>query len=126
MTAAGCLSHYDATPVIDIYGAADGADLGYIGTQINKLVAETTQSLARGSKAHLRARADQDNRPSPVGLLAGAIILVYLCIVVNFQSWLDPFIIITALPAASLDRVDAVSHAHPGERTRPHGPSCMG
>jgi CzcA family heavy metal efflux pump len=96
------VSHYDATPVIDIYGAADGADLGYISTQINKLVADTKHSLARGSKVVVRGQI-KTMGDSFVGLLvglAGAIILVYLLIVVNFQSWLDPFIIITALPAA--------------------------
>ncbi len=96
------VSHYDATPVIDIYGVADGADLGYISAQINKLVADTKHSLARGSKVIVRGQI-KTMGDSFVGLLvglAGAIILVYLLIVVNFQSWLDPFIIITALPAA--------------------------
>ncbi len=96
------VSHYDATPVIDIYGAADGEDLGYISTQINKLVADTKHSLARGSKVIVRGQI-KTMGDSFIGLLvglAGAVILVYLLIVVNFQSWLDPFIIITALPAA--------------------------
>ena len=96
------VSHYDATPVIDIFGAADGADLGYISTQINKLVADTKHSLARGSKVTVRGQI-KTMGDSFTGLLiglAGAVILVYLLIVVNFQSWLDPFIIITALPAA--------------------------
>jgi multidrug efflux pump subunit AcrB len=96
------VSHYDATPVIDIFGSADGADLGYISAQINQLVAATKHSLARGSKVTVRGQI-KTMGDSFVGLLvglAGAIILVYLLIVVNFQSWLDPFIIITALPAA--------------------------
>jgi multidrug efflux pump subunit AcrB len=96
------VSHYDATPVIDIFGSADGADLGYISAQINKVVAETRHSLARGSKVTVRGQI-KTMGDSFFGLLvglAGAIILVYLLIVVNFQSWLDPFIIITALPAA--------------------------
>ncbi len=96
------VSHYDAVPVIDIYGSADGADLGYVSQQINKIVADTKHSLARGSKVMVRGQIKTMN-DSFVGLLvglAGAIILVYLLIVVNFQSWLDPFIIITALPAA--------------------------
>jgi multidrug efflux pump subunit AcrB len=96
------VSHYDAVPVIDIYGSADGADLGYVSQQINKIVAGTKHSLARGSKVMVRGQIKTMN-DSFVGLLvglAGAIILVYLLIVVNFQSWLDPFIIITALPAA--------------------------
>jgi multidrug efflux pump subunit AcrB len=96
------VSHYDATPVIDIYGAADGADLGYISAQINKLVADSKHSLVRGSKVTVRGQI-KTMSDSFVGLLiglGGAVILVYLLIVVNFQSWLDPFIIITALPAA--------------------------
>jgi CzcA family heavy metal efflux pump len=96
------VSHYDATPVIDIYGTADGEDLGYISTQINKVVADTKHSLARGTKVTVRGQI-KTMTDSFVGLLvglAGAIILVYLLIVVNFQSWTDPFIIITALPAA--------------------------
>ncbi|HTT43183.1 MAG TPA: efflux RND transporter permease subunit [Steroidobacteraceae bacterium] len=96
------VSHYDATPVIDIYGSAAGEDLGYLSKQINKLVAETKHSLARGSKVTVRGQI-KTMGDSFAGLLlglAGAIVLVYLLIVVNFQSWLDPFIIITALPAA--------------------------
>jgi multidrug efflux pump subunit AcrB len=96
------VSHYDATPVIDIYGAADGADLGYISAQINNLVADSKHSLARGSKVTVRGQI-KTMGDSFIGLLvglAGAVILVYLLIVVNFQSWLDPFIIVTALPAA--------------------------
>jgi CzcA family heavy metal efflux pump len=96
------VSHYDAVPVIDIYGSADGTDLGYVSQQINKVVADTKHSLARGSKVTVRGQIKTMN-DSFVGLLvglAGAIILVYLLIVVNFQSWMDPFIIITALPAA--------------------------
>jgi CzcA family heavy metal efflux pump len=96
------VSHYDATPVIDIYGAADGADLGYISSQINKLVADSKHSLPRGSQVKVRGQI-KTMGDSFTGLLiglAGAIILVYLLIVVNFQSWLDPFIIVTALPAA--------------------------
>jgi multidrug efflux pump subunit AcrB len=96
------VSHYDATPVIDIYGTADGADLGYISSQINRLVADSKHSLPRGSQVKVRGQI-KTMGDSFTGLLiglAGAIILVYLLIVVNFQSWLDPFIIVTALPAA--------------------------
>ncbi len=96
------VSHYDATPVIDIYGTADGEDLGYISGQIKTIVADTKHDLARGSKVTVRGQI-KTMGDSFFGLLvglAGAIVLVYLLIVVNFQSWLDPFIIITALPAA--------------------------
>jgi multidrug efflux pump subunit AcrB len=96
------VSHYDATPVIDIYGSMQGADLGFMSAQINKLVAETRNDLPRGSKVTVRGQVTTMTE-SFNGLLiglAGAVVLVYLLIVVNFQSWLDPFIIITALPAA--------------------------
>ncbi len=96
------VSHYDATPVIDIYGTMQGTDLGFMSAQINKLVAETRNDLPRGSKVTVRGQVTTMTE-SFNGLLlglAGAVVLVYLLIVVNFQSWLDPFIIITALPAA--------------------------
>ncbi|HWW32470.1 MAG TPA: efflux RND transporter permease subunit [Steroidobacteraceae bacterium] len=96
------VSHYDATPVIDIYGSIQGADLGFISAQINKIVAETRGDVPRGTQVTVRGQV-KTMTDSFNGLLiglAGAIVLVYLLIVVNFQSWLDPFIIITALPAA--------------------------
>jgi multidrug efflux pump subunit AcrB len=96
------VSHYDATPVIDIYGAMHGADLGFMSAQINKLIAETRQDLPRGSKVTVRGQVTTmtDSFNGLLIGLAGAVVLVYLLIVINFQSWLDPFIIITALPAA--------------------------
>ena len=96
------VSHYDATPVVDIYGSMQGADLGFMSAQINNLLAETARDLPRGSKVTVRGQV-KTMTDSFAGLLlglAGAVVLVYLLIVVNFQSWLDPFIIITALPAA--------------------------
>ncbi|HET9330023.1 MAG TPA: efflux RND transporter permease subunit [Steroidobacteraceae bacterium] len=96
------VSHYDATPVIDIYAAVEGTDLGFVSAQINKLVADSKHSLARGTQVTVRGQV-KTMTDSFTGLLvglAGAVVLVYLLIVVNFQSWQDPFIIITALPAA--------------------------
>jgi CzcA family heavy metal efflux pump len=96
------VSHYDAIPVIDIYGAVEGTDLGFISEQINKVVDQSKSDLARGSKVTVRGQVKTMTQ-SFSGLLvglAGAVVLVYLLIVVNFQSWRDPFIIITALPAA--------------------------
>jgi CzcA family heavy metal efflux pump len=96
------VSHYNATPVIDIYGATQDTDLGFISAELDKIVAEAQQHLPRGSHITVRGQVKTMNE-SFHGLLfglAGAVILVYLLIVVNFQSWLDPFIIITALPAA--------------------------
>jgi multidrug efflux pump subunit AcrB len=96
------VSHYDATPVIDIYGSLQGTDLGFISSQINRLVAETRDQVPRGSQVTVRGQVKTmtDSFDGLLIGLAGAIVLVYLLIVVNFQSWLDPFIIITALPAA--------------------------
>jgi multidrug efflux pump subunit AcrB len=96
------VSHYNATPSIDIYGSVQGADLGSVSRQIEKVVAQAKKDLPRGSNIVIRGQV-QTMKASFSGLLiglVGAIVLVYLLIVVNFQSWLDPFIIITALPAA--------------------------
>jgi multidrug efflux pump subunit AcrB len=96
------VSHYNAVPVLDIYGAAQDADLGYISSQVNRIVADSKGALPRGSRVEVRGQVQTMNASFNallIGLLA-AIVLVYLLIVVNFQSWLDPFIIITALPSA--------------------------
>jgi len=96
------VSHYDAMPVIDIYGSAQGVDLGFVSTRIDRIIASMKDQLPRGSRISVRGQVRTMNT-SFDGLLAGllgAIVLVYLLMVVNFQSWLDPFIIITALPAA--------------------------
>jgi CzcA family heavy metal efflux pump len=96
------VSHYNSVPVIDIYGSVEGTDLGYIAAQINKLVGQSKPELARGSQVTVRGQVKTmtDSFDGLLIGLAGAVILVYLLIVVNFQSWRDPFIIITALPAA--------------------------
>ncbi len=96
------VSHYNIAPVIDIYGSVAGRDLGGVSTDINKIIDATQKQLPRGSQVIVRGQV-QTMRSSYIGLMGGlvfAIVLVYLLIVVNFQSWLDPFIIITALPAA--------------------------
>jgi CzcA family heavy metal efflux pump len=96
------VSHYNATPSIDIYGSVQGADLGSVSAEIEKAVAQAKKDLPRGSNIVIRGQV-QTMKASFSGLLIGllgAIVLVYLLIVVNFQSWVDPFIIITALPAA--------------------------
>ncbi|HUK00920.1 MAG TPA: efflux RND transporter permease subunit [Steroidobacteraceae bacterium] len=98
----GIVSHYDAQPMIDIFGAAQGRDLGAISRDINKEIAALNGKLPRGTHIVVRGQV-QTMTASYTGLaigLAGAIVLVYLLIVINFQSWLDPFIIICALPAA--------------------------
>lgn len=96
------VSDYNIQPAIDIYGAAEGRDLGDVSHDINKIVDAGRHSLPRGSQLLIRGQI-ATMASSFAGLLGGlvfAILLVYLLIVVNFQSWLDPFIIITALPAA--------------------------
>jgi multidrug efflux pump subunit AcrB len=96
------VSHYNATVAIDIFGAVDGIDLGFVASQINKIVAAAKKDLPKGSSVVVRGQV-QTMKASFNGLLIGligAIVLVYMLIVVNFQSLLDPFIIITALPAA--------------------------
>jgi multidrug efflux pump subunit AcrB len=96
------VSHYNVAPVIDIFGAATGRDLGGVAADINKIIDTTRSQLPRGSRVIVRGQV-QTMRASYVGLLTGlafSIVLVYLLIVVNFQSWLDPFIMISALPAA--------------------------
>jgi multidrug efflux pump subunit AcrB len=96
------VSHYNIQPAIDIYGAVQGRDLGGVSGDITRILNQTRNQLPRGSQVVLRGQA-QTMHSSYVGLLTGlvfAVLLVYLLIVVNFQSWLDPFIIICALPAA--------------------------
>jgi multidrug efflux pump subunit AcrB len=98
----GTVSHYNVQPVLDIYGAVEGTDLGGVARQVDRIIARNAKSLPRGSEVIVRGQI-QTMRASYVGLLGGlvlSIVLVYLLIVVNFQSWLDPFIIIAALPAA--------------------------
>jgi multidrug efflux pump subunit AcrB len=96
------VSHYDAQPVLDIYGAAQDVDLGFIASEVEQRVAAARADLPRGSRVMLRGQVKtmHDSFNGLILGLLGAIVLVYLLIVVNFQSWLDPFIIITALPAA--------------------------
>ncbi len=96
------VSDYNVAPVIDIFGSVAGRDLGGVSGDINKIIDATRQQLPRGSRVVVRGQV-QTMRASYIGLLSGlafSIVLVYLLIVVNFQSWLDPFIMISALPAA--------------------------
>ena len=96
------VSHYNIRRVIDIYGAVQDRDLGAVAKDVEAIVHRHEKQLPRGMFVSLRGQV-QTMRSSYVSLLGGlafAIILVYMLIVVNFQSWLDPFIIITGLPAA--------------------------
>jgi multidrug efflux pump subunit AcrB len=96
------VSHYNITPEVDIYGAVDGRDLGGVARDISSLLKRTEAKLPEGSRVVVRGEIST-MQESFVGLLAGlafSILLIYFLIVINFQSWLDPFIILMALPAA--------------------------
>ena len=96
------VSHYDIQPAIDIYGSVQGRDLGAVARDIDAILHDRQNDLSRGSQVVLRGQVET-MRSSYTGLLVGlvfAIVLVYLLIVINAQSWLVPFVIITALPAA--------------------------
>ncbi|MDE1169717.1 MAG: efflux RND transporter permease subunit [Verrucomicrobium sp.] len=96
------VTHYNVMPTLDIYATSQGRDLGGLASDVRKLVDKAQKELPRGSRMTIRGQVETMHA-SFLGLgigLLGAIVLVYLLIVVNFQSWSDPFIIITALPAA--------------------------
>jgi CzcA family heavy metal efflux pump len=96
------VSHYNVEPVIDIFGSVDGRDLGGVARDIKPIIERSRKELPRGSQINLLGQINTMNE-SFIGLLSGlgfSIVLVYLLIVINFQSWLDPFIILMALPGA--------------------------
>jgi CzcA family heavy metal efflux pump len=96
------INHYNIRRVVDVYASVQDRDLGAVGRDVTRIVNANKKALPRGSFVTVRGQYGT-MRTSYIGLIGGlgfAIILVYLLIVVNFQSWLDPFIIITALPAA--------------------------
>ncbi len=96
------VNHYNIHRVIDIFGSVEGRDLGAAGNDITRIVDAARKDLPRGSTVTIRGQLET-MKSSYTGQAAGlavAIVLVYLLIVVNFQSWLDPFIIVSALPAA--------------------------
>jgi multidrug efflux pump subunit AcrB len=104
----GTVSHYDVQPVLDVYTNVDGTDLGTVTKAMEQIIArhegdaKHKGDLPTGSHILLRGQSET-MKASYIGLLAGlafSILLVYLLVVVNFQSWLDPFLIISALPAA--------------------------
>jgi multidrug efflux pump subunit AcrB len=96
------VSRYNILPAVDIYASVQGTDLASVASRVQSLVEELRSKLPRGSQAVVRGQV-QTMQASFIGLgvgLAMAIVLVYLLVVVNFQSWVDAFIIIAALPAA--------------------------
>jgi multidrug efflux pump subunit AcrB len=96
------INHYNVAPVFDVYANIDRRDLGSVGREVERIMKEERQNLPRGTL--LTLRGEYDTMKSSffrlgLGILV-AVVLVYLLMVVNFQSWLDPFIILTALPGA--------------------------
>jgi multidrug efflux pump subunit AcrB len=101
-TQAANINHYNVQPTYDVFANVQGRDLGAVSADIQKIVDAAQQTLPRGSSIVVRGQVESMNS-SFLGLATGlvfAILLVYLLMVVNFQSWLDPFIILTALPGA--------------------------
>jgi multidrug efflux pump subunit AcrB len=98
----GVVSHYNVQPVIDIYAATHGRDLGAVAADIRKILDDTASDLPRGSLVVLRGQVTTMTTAYSqlYAGLAFAVVLIYLLIVVNFQSWIDPFVIVMGLPAA--------------------------
>ena len=96
------VSHFNVQPVIDIFASIQDTDLGSVTKALHKILNDTKKQIPRGSSVVLRGQIETKEQAF-TGLYFGlifSIVLVYLLMVINFQSWLDPFIIITALPAA--------------------------
>jgi multidrug efflux pump subunit AcrB len=96
------VSHRDIMPVIDIYASTQGLDLGSVSTSVDKVLNQLKSRVPHGASVSVQGQSVtiKDAYSQLLIGLAFSIVLVYLVIVVNFQSWLDPFIIITALPGA--------------------------
>lgn len=101
-TSSGVVSQYNIQPIVQIYGTTQGTDLGAVATQIRKIVAAHAKDLPKGSSVALlgQVRTMESSFSGLMFGLLGAVVLIYLLIVVNFQSWSDPLVIISALPAA--------------------------
>jgi multidrug efflux pump subunit AcrB len=96
------ISHYAVQPSFDVYATTQGRDLGAVAGDIQKVIDASVTELPKGASVNLRGQIETMNTAFTgllLGLL-GAIVLIYLLIVVNFQSWIDPVVIISALPAA--------------------------
>ncbi len=102
MTSPEILSHYNVQPVFDVYASPDKRDLGGFATDVTRIIDKARASLPRGTTIDLRGQVDtmQSSFTRLAGGMVFAVMLVYLLMAVNFQSWLDPFIILTALPGA--------------------------
>ncbi len=96
------VSQYNILPMVQIYGTTQGRDLGAVAAEVQQIIDETANDVPKGAQVRLLGQVRTMNNAFSgllFGLL-GAIVLIYLLIVVNFQSWADPFVIVTALPAA--------------------------
>jgi CzcA family heavy metal efflux pump len=121
---AQAISHYDVQPALDVLASVQDRDLGSVAGEVDRIVADATKQLPRGSVIQVRGQV-QTMRESFRGLAGGlvlAVVLVYLVMVVNFQSWRDPFIILFALPGALSGIVWALFVTH----TTISVPSLMG
>jgi multidrug efflux pump subunit AcrB len=101
-TSSALISQYDVQPMVQIYAATEGRDLGAVATEIRQAISDTAADVPKGSSVQLLGQARTMDRAFSgllFGLL-GAVVLIYLLIVVNFQSWIDPAVIVSALPAA--------------------------
>jgi multidrug efflux pump subunit AcrB len=101
-TSSAVVSQYDIQSLVQIYATPQGRDLGAVAADVRALIADTAKDVPKGSSVALLGQVQTMNSAFS-GLLFGllaAVVLIYLLIVVNFQSWSDPFVIITALPAA--------------------------
>jgi len=101
-TVPGVVTHYAIQPAYDVFATTQDRDLGAVAGDIDKIIKDTAKDLPKGATVTLRGQVITMNAAF-AGLLfglLGAVVLIYLIVVVNFQSWLDPFVIITALPAA--------------------------
>ncbi len=110
------ISHFNTRRVVDIYAAVQDRGLGATATDVQRIVDAARKNLPRGTFLTLRGQVET-MRSSYAALVAGlafSIVLIYMLIVVNFQSWLDPFVIITALPAALAGIVLFLSLPTPG------------
>jgi multidrug efflux pump subunit AcrB len=96
------VTHYNVQPTIDIYATPQGRDLGGVAADIQKVLDATSKDMSKGATASLRGQiSTMTSAYSELYIgLAAAIVLIYLLIVVNFQSWIDPFVIVMALPTA--------------------------
>src|SRR6185503_11469994 len=95
-------SHYNVQPIFDVYAAVQGTDLGSVSDQVSRIVEKYKNKINKASSIVVRGQVQSMNQAfSQLGLgVAFAVLLVYFLMVVNFQSWLDPLIILTALPGA--------------------------